>query len=198
MEDASKMLTQEEIDAMVSKTSSKPAPAHRVMPAPAATPAAAAVTKTVATEPTPPSDVKQVPPAKKYGQQEVSGSNGNGHGHGHDECIAAGDISSLHERLAELANRISRLELMVTKIDNSNKNPATQINPATMKAAMQQIQNVSSQVEVISEGLRGTAGYNISKVFKCSSCGEVGVVAMKVKCTKCGQENWWGWWPKKK
>jgi hypothetical protein len=193
MEDASKMLTQEEIDAMVSKTSSKSAPAHKIVSTPAP-----AIFKTVsAAAPSPPSDVKQVPPWKpKGGQHEVP--EGNGHGHSHDECIAAGDINSLHERLGELASRISKLELMVSKMDQSNKNPASQVNPATMKAAMQQIQNVSSQVEVISEGLRGTAGYNISKTFSCSSCGTVGVVAIKVKCTKCGQENWWGWWPKKK
>ena len=198
MEDASKMLTQEEIDAMVSKTSGKPAPAHKIMSTPAPAPANI---RTVAAAPSPPSDVKQVPPWKPKGvQQEAPEGNGNGHGHGHsqEECIAAGDISALHERLAEMANRIARLELMVSKLDTSNKNPATQVNPAAMKAAMQQVQNVSSQVEVISEGLRGTAGYNISKVFNCSSCGAVGVVAIKVKCTKCGQENWWGWWPKKK
>jgi len=192
MEDASKMLTQEEIDAMVSKTSSKPAPAHKILSTPANV-------KTVAAAPSPPSDVKAVPPWKPKGApQEAPEGNGNGHGHSHEECIAAGDINSLHERLAELANRISKLELMVSKMDNSGKSTAAQVNPATMKAAMQQIQNVSSQVEVISEGLRGTAGYNISKTFSCSSCGTVGVVAIKVKCTKCGQENWWGWWPKKK
>ena len=121
-----------------------------------------------------------------------------GGGHSHDECIAAGDINALQERMAEIVNRIARLEVMITKLDNNSNNPATQVNPAAFKAAVQQIQNVSSQVEVISEGLRGTAGYNINKIFNCGSCGSVGVVAMKVKCTKCGQENWWGWWPKKK
>lgn len=195
MEDASKMLTQEEVDAMVSKTSSKTAPSHKIP----STPATAAVAKTVSAAPAPPSEINlqqvNIPKPKAAPSEQPSG---NGHGHSHDECIAAGDISSLHERLAELSNRISRLELMVSKMDNGNKNPAGQVNPAVMKAAMQQIQNVSSQVEVISEGLRGSAGYNISKTFSCSSCGSVGVVAVKVKCTKCGQENWWGWWPKKK
>lgn len=193
MDDASRMLTQEEIDAMVAKTASKPAPAHKIISTPAS-----AVTKTVAAEPSPPSDVKQVVTPARPRQQAPEPASGNGHGHGHEECIAAGDIAALHERLAELANRISRLEIMITRLDNSNKNPAAQINPATIKAALQQVQNVSSQVEVISEGLRGTAGYNINKTFNCSSCGAVGVVAIKVKCTKCGQENWWGWWPKKK
>lgn len=193
MDDASKMLTQEEIDAMVSKTASKPPPAHKIMSTPAAT-----VIKTVAAETSPASDVKQVHAASMPKIAATEATSGKGHGHSPEECIAAGDIATLYERLAELANRISRLEVMFTKLDNSNKNPATQVNPATIKAALQQVQNVSSQVEVISEGLRGTAGYNISKTFNCSSCGAVGVVAVKVKCTKCGQENWWGWWPKKK
>ena len=185
MEDPSKMLSQEEIDAMVGKTASKPAPAHKIMSS------GAAATKT-ATAPA----VNNVQKVTLTPKEEAPAP--AGHGHSHDECIAAGDINSLHERVGELSNRLSHLELLMSKLENGAANPAAQANPAALKAAIQQIQNVSSQVEVISEGLRGTAGYNLSKVFSCSSCGSVGVVAIKVKCTKCGQENWWGWWPKKK
>lgn len=186
MEDSSKMLTQEEIDAMVSKTAGKTAAAHKI--------AAPVAAKTVQADPAASSVIKQVNISRPVVAQEAPCDSG----HSHYECIAAGEINSLHERLGELSNRISKLELMISKIDAGNKNGAAQVNPANIKAAVQQIQNVSSQVEVISEGLRGTAGYNISKVFSCNSCGSVGVVAVKVKCTKCGQENWWGWWPKKK
>jgi hypothetical protein len=184
MEDTSKMLSQDEIDAMVNKSSGKPAPARKIASSSlsASKPAAAATLQNV-------QKISAIPGEEPAGLA--------GRIHSHDECIAAGDINSLHERLGEIANRLSRLELIVSKLDNTN-NPAAQANPANFKAAIQQIQNVSSQVEVISEGLRGTAGYNLSKVFSCSSCGSVGVVAIKVKCTKCGQENWWGWWPKKK
>ncbi len=187
MDDTSRMLTQEEIDAMFSKTPGKPAPAHKVVsaaPAPKVIPASQATA----------SDVQQVSVTRVKSMPEAP----PGGGHHHEECIAAGDINALYERLGELANRVSRLEAMVAKLDGSGKNQTAQVNPAALKAAIQQIQNVSSQVEVISEGLRGTAGYNLSKVFTCSACGSVGVVAVKVKCTKCGQENWWGWWPKKK
>lgn len=184
MEEMSKMLSQEEIDAMVSKTASKPAPVRKIV---SASPAAIK-----------PAEPATVPTVQKVSfiAKEEPGTRGH-HGHNDDECIAAGDIKSLHEQVGEIANRLSRLELMVTKLENGS-GAGAQANPAALKAAIQQIQNVSSQVEVISEGLRGTAGYNISKVFNCSSCGSVGVVAIKVKCTKCGQENWWGWWPKKK
>jgi hypothetical protein len=189
MEDTSKMLSQEDIDAMVGKTAAKPAPAHKIVPG------NSAPVKTVSDAPSLPNvqkvNVANIPAKGAYGPSAHSG-------HSADECIAAGDIKSLHEQVGEIVNRLSRLELMVSKLENSAGSPAAQANPAALKAAIQQIQNVSSQVEVISEGLRGTAGYNVNKIFNCSSCGSVGVVAIKVKCTKCGQENWWGWWPKKK
>jgi hypothetical protein len=189
MDDTSKMLTQEEIDSMVGNSvASKSASVHRV---------AASTTAEVKPKPAAPpvQNVQKVSAAPSPMSADEPASGG---GHSHDECIAAGDINALQERMAEIVNRIARLEVMITKLDNNSNSPSTQVNPAAFKAAVQQIQNVSSQVEVISEGLRGTAGYNISKIFKCGSCGSVGVVAMKVKCTKCGQENWWGWWPKKK
>lgn len=187
MDDTSRMLTQEEIDAMFSKTSAKPAPAHKVVSEPPPARVIPAVQPAAA-------DVRQVNVTKIKSIPEASA----GGGHHHEDCIAAGDINALYERLSELANRVSRLEAVIAKFDVGGKNQTAQVNPATLKATIQQIQNVSSQVEVISEGLRGTAGYNLNKVFTCSACGSVGVVAIKVKCTKCGQENWWGWWPKKK
>lgn len=189
MDDTSKMLTQEEIDSMVTKSvANKPASLHR---------ATASTTAEVKPKPAAPpvQNVQKVSAAPSPRSAEEPASGG---GHSHDECIAAGDINALQERMAEIVNRVARLEVMITKLDNNSSNTSGQVNPAAFKAAVQQIQNVSSQVEVISEGLRGTAGYNISKIFNCGSCGSVGVVAVKVKCTKCGQENWWGWWPKKK
>ncbi len=191
MDDTSKMLTQEEIDSMVTKSvANKPASAHRV----AASAPAEAASKTAAPPTMQRVQRMSVPSSPAPGELPATG----GGGHSHEECIAAGDINALQERMAEMVNRIAKLEVMLTKLDNNSNAPSNHVNPAAFKAAVQQIQNVSSQVEVISEGLRGTAGYNISKIFNCGSCGSVGVVAVKVKCTKCGQENWWGWWPKKK
>jgi hypothetical protein len=187
MENTNQMLSQEEIDAMVGKTSSKPAPAHKIV--------SSTSTATKAASPQI-QNVQKVSVANieaKESQQSASSF-----GHSHDECIAAGDIKSLHDQVSDIVNRLSRLENMVSKLEHSSVPPSAQANPAALKAAIQQIQNVSSQIEVISEGLRGTAGYNVNKTFTCGSCGSVGVVAVKVKCTKCGQENWWGWWPKKK
>lgn len=186
MEDTNQMLSQEEIDAMVGKSAAKPAPAHKIMPA------SSPVKTATAAPPVPNVQKVNVSTPKSAAEPAAQGH------HSAEDCIAAGDIKSIHEQLNDIATRLARLELVVHKMENNAPSPAAQASPAALKAAVQQIQNVSSQVEVISEGLRGTAGYNISKTFSCTSCGTVGVVAVKVKCTKCGQESWWGWWPKKK
>jgi len=192
MEDANKMLSQGEIDTMISKSVTKPAPPHK--------PVAAGVTATKPNPepPPPPPPVANVKRVSAIATEKGTPPDPVTASKQHEECIAAGDINSLHERVAELSNRMSRIELMISKLDGNNNQAASGSTQAALKSAIQQIQNVSSQVEVITEGLRGTAGYNINKVFNCSGCGSVGVVAVKVKCTKCGQENWWGWWPKKK
>jgi predicted nucleic acid-binding Zn-ribbon protein len=115
----------------------------------------------------------------------------------HEICVAAGQINSLEAQLAELSLRLEKVEQTIDEFE-SKSSIANQLSSTELKSTIQQLQSVSSQVEVITEGLRSTAGYNISKTFHCSSCGSAGVIAMKIKCTKCGQENWWGWWPGEK
>lgn len=184
MEDSSKMLTQEEIDAMVSNSASDK-PSRREV---ASSPAATAIKKPVAPVKPVTADIPSPAPAPVVQQQTANA---------HYECIAAGEIHQLSEKVGELSQRLSRIEQAVSRMQNSGTSAASPVPPAALKSAIQQIQSVSSQVEVITEGLRGTAGYNINKTYTCGSCGTMGVVAVKVKCTKCGQENWWGWWPKK-
>lgn len=183
MTDSNEMLNQEAIDALIGKNVSKKAPAHGTI--------AAARTQTVQQPDTPdepPVKMAAQPPPRQYKSSAPAG--------GHEECIAAGEIQAMGAQISELLYRLSKLEAAVSRQEAGAR--PNDINLVHMKAAVAQIKNIGSQVEVISEGLRGTAGYNVNKTFKCSSCNTVGIVAMKVKCNQCGQENWWGWWPKKK
>jgi len=186
MSEANEMLTQESIDALLSKNVSKKAPAHGSM-----APAAAARTQTAQSQ-----DVTDEPVIKMTAQSPRPVKPAAPAG-AHEECIAAGEIQAMGAQISELLYRLSKLEVAVSKQDGNGAKP-NDIPLAQMKAAVAQIKNIGSQVEVISEGLRGTAGYNVNKTFKCGSCNTVGIVAIKVKCNQCGQENWWGWWPKKK
>ena len=183
MTDSNEMLSQEAIDALIGKNVSKKAPAHGTI--------APARTQTVQQPDIPDEPVIKMtaqPPPKQYKSPAPAGN--------HEECIAAGEIQAMGAQISELLYRLSKLEAAVARQESGAK--PNDINLVHMKAAVAQIKNIGSQVEVISEGLRGTAGYNVNKTFKCSSCNTVGIVAIRVKCNQCGQENWWGWWPKKK
>jgi hypothetical protein len=183
MSDSNETMTQESIDALLSNNVSKKAPAHGAV--------AAAKIQTVQPPPSTESPViKMVAQAPRPVKQAVQQSN-------HEECIAAGEIQAIGAQITELMHRLSKLEATVAKNDGRG-GPSNDMASAQGKATIAQVKNIASQVEIISEGLRGTAGYNLNKTFKCSSCNSVGIVAIKVKCNQCAQENWWGWWPKKK
>ncbi len=116
---------------------------------------------------------------------------------GHEICIAAGQINSMGVQLAELSLRLAKIELRITNWENNDDSDHL-TSPAEFKSATQQLRSIRKQVEFITDGLRSTPGYNIGRIFNCSSCGSSGVVAVKVKCANCGQENWWGRWPLRK
>jgi hypothetical protein len=114
----------------------------------------------------------------------------------HENCIAAGQINTLGAQLAELSLRLAKLELRITKLENNDGFNGQ--SPGALKSTIQQVRSISSQVEVITEGLRSTPGYNIGKTYNCNSCRSMGTIAIKVRCTTCDHENWWGWWPQRK
>ena len=184
MSESNEMLNQDAIDALIGKNVSKKAPAHGTI--------AAARTQTVQSPAVTDEPVVKMAAQAPPKQFKSAGSAGD-----HEECIAAGEIQAMGTQISELLYRLSKLEATVAKQDGNGAKP-NDMSSVHMKAAVAQMKNIGSQVEVISEGLRGTAGYNLSKTFKCGSCNAVGIVAIKVKCNQCGQENWWGWWPKKK
>jgi len=123
---------------------------------------------------------------------------GSGHaGHGsHEECIAAGQITYLTDGLHELNARIAKLEAMIANLDNNSGSSSALIKDSS-KIAVQQVNNVAKQIEILSEALRTTPDYNLGKTFSCASCSATGTVAIRIRCTNCGKENWWGYWPKK-
>jgi hypothetical protein len=192
MADLNQVLSQDDIDNMVSKNATKHTPApHSDI---SVEDSSAQVSKTVSISETDdsPNVIKQnpTPPPKMVNETQTTSGK-------HEVCIAAGEIQSLGKQIFELTNRLAKIEASINKIESRSKS-LSDSTITQIKSAAQQMKNVSSQVEIITEGLRGTAGYNLNKTFKCSSCKSTGVVAIKVRCTQCGQENWWGWWPKKK
>lgn len=85
--------------------------------------------------------------------------------------------------MVDLANRVASLEATVSQ------------GAAGIQGILAQLQELSSKVEGMMTGMQGTVGYSARQTFVCSSCQNQGHVAAKLNCTACGEDNWWGWWP---
>lgn len=192
MGDLNQVLSQEDIDNLVTNSASKkPAVPHANLASNDDTPKVVNTISADEVDDTPKViQEKPAPPPKIIHEPPQT----SGH---HEECIAAGEIQSLGKKIADLSSRLAKIENAINKLEKKAQSN-NEVSASQIKTAIQQMRNVSSQVEIITEGLRGTAGYNLNKTFKCNSCKSTGMAAIKVKCTQCGQENWWGWWPKKK
>ena len=192
MGDINQVLSQDDIDNLVTKSvSKKPAVPHADLSSTDETPKVVNTISANIVDDTP-KVIQQNPAPKPKVMNETPQTPGH-----HEECIAAGEIQSMGRKIMDLSSRLAKIENAINKLEKKAQS-SNEVSASQMKTAIQQMRNVSSQVEIITEGLRGTAGYNLNKTFKCTSCKNTGMVAIKVKCTQCGQENWWGWWPKKK
>ena len=169
MSDDNKVLSQEEIDAMLSGGASGNAEAsgqQEAAPPAGASPAPASPQPTAAPPPAPATPVPDT-------TQEI--------------------INRMAERLETLGaamERITQLERALTET-----NAAFRQIHQDFQAMAGQVQLVSSRVEGILDNLKATLGYRAQKTFTCPSCSSHGEVAAQIKCTHCGQQNWWGWWP---
>jgi hypothetical protein len=102
----------------------------------------------------------------------------------------------LEESLADLTERVKKLEMSIENLQKQNIDSPETVKENS-KLTDEQLSRLDEQVADIAEKLKGTAGYNINKTYTCRQCGSVGIVGIRVRCNQCGQEDWWGWWPKK-
>ncbi len=179
MADSEGVLTQEQIDAMLSGGTVEPAAAQS---APAEAPAEAAVEEPVVNlTPTnleeiraaggPPSAVAEPVAAPAAAPAPAPAP-----------AAPAADNGAV----TELANRVASLEATVSQGGTS---------AADVQGILAQLQQLSATVEGMMAGMQATVGYNAHQTFVCSSCQSQGNVAAKLNCTCCGAENQWGWWP---
>ncbi len=178
-----KVLSQEEIDAMLSGGSSDEGDSSdeaepAAPPAAAAEPAAPAAPPAAAPAPAPAAP----PPQPVAAAPALSDEN--------REML--GRMSERLETLGAAMERIAQLERGLTET-----NAAVRLMHQDMQTMAGQVQLVSSRVEGILSNLKATLGYRAQSTYVCASCQSKGEVAAQVKCTHCGKTNWWGWWPSK-
>jgi hypothetical protein len=111
-------------------------------------------------------------------------------------------VSPLQSTVVELSQRLSRVEAVVGRLEQLEKEGAgattmPQVSPAELQAVLKLVHDVSQEVKNISAKLQGTLGYDIYHSFKCDRCGTQGLVATIFKCTGCGHQSWRGWSPKR-
>ncbi len=179
MSSDNKVLSQEEIDAMLSGGSSDGGDSSDAAE-PAAAPDAASAPAAVA-EPAPPPAAAPAPAVAPVAALPD------------DTKDMLNRMSERLETLGAAMERIAQLERGLTET-----NSAVRLMHQDMQMMAGQVQLVSSRVEGILSNLKATLGYRAQNTYVCASCQTKGEVAAQVKCTHCGQTNWWGWWPAKR
>ena len=151
---------------------------------------------------TPADETKTAPKTKAAPAGTAKSAPAHSSSHEIPHTISPNGVASLQAILIDLAKRVAKVEAAMVKSQQLEKTIAeakamANQPPQDFQTVVNQLQELSAQVDGILEKLQSTAGYDIGKTFRCNSCDSQGMVAIRVKCTECGRENWWGWWPKK-
>lgn len=173
-----KVMSQEEIDALVGSEpdpltgAAAPAAAAEAAPAAAAPEAAPAPAAPAAAAPEPappPASAIPVPAAAlPKGAVIVSGSG---------------------SETSDIAQRLTILEATVATLQQT----AGGGNDAAVQALTQQVQALTTQLTQLGPQLQNSLGFGLRGTFQCGSCGIQGAVGSRVSCMSCGTESWIGW-----
>jgi hypothetical protein len=183
-----KVLSQEEIDALLNAS---PPAAAETGPAPAAATAPAApapdsiVVQTVKVFPAPPLNVK-APPAVPAGLDlsalQAKPSAGAPAGTASPDSLKA--IQALEARVARLEKSLQKQEALEKRADA--------LTEAIRKLAGSMPKGLEQKIALMWQGLQNTPDYNLYEKFVCKKCATAGAAQMKARCSKCGNEGWFG------
>jgi len=174
MADSDGVLTQEQIDAMLSGGTIKPAAEQSV--AAEATAAEPVVNLT-------PTNLEEIRASSSPPAAAAAAAAAAAPPPAPGPAPATAAPTADNGAMVDLANRVASLEATVSQ------------GAAGIQGILAQLQELSSKVEGMMTGMQGTVGYSARQTFVCSSCHNQGHVAAKLNCTACGEDNWWGWWP---
>ena len=194
-DDEGKVLSQSDIDAMLSTVPEDPpepkkaAPAvSEVKPPAAEKPAPATAPAAVQTQEAKPAAAT----ASKPSGESIS-----------KEVLTVELIENLESTLADLVKRLTTMENAMERLDSLEKqvgenSGASSAAPANgLEEMKSEVQDLSERMDEISGNLKYSLGYGVGRIFQCKHCESKQLVALHVKCTDCGEETWLGWWPKR-
>jgi hypothetical protein len=198
-EDEGKVLSQSDIDAMLSTIPQDVDPPK---------PKAPAATVQKPSSPVEPAETAAQPaaaaePAAKPVQAQAAAAAPSAP-HKSKEVLTVEIIESLQTTLADLIKRLGkmerameRLELLEGKVAEMGASTGQALPSGELQEIGEKVQELTGQMDEISGNLKFSLGYGVGKLFQCKHCESKNLVALHVKCTQCGEENWLGWWPKR-
>ncbi|MHB8105757.1 MAG: hypothetical protein ACYDG5_09535 [Dehalococcoidales bacterium] len=207
-----KILSQHEIDALLSKNPSKarPKPPARATAAvkPPVMPKPKEVTPPVAppkVTPLPPKEVippekppveaappapppKAVAPPSPLPKAPPAGSATASY-----QNYTSDEVANLKQTIAELVRHVVKLTGAMQRIDRLEDKieqitQVIKLNPDSTTVFERRIDELHRAIDEIRQN-------SVRDEFECSKCHTKQAVAVHVKCTTCGNENWMGWWP---
>lgn len=191
-----KLLTQSDIDSLVSNLSAQPAAAGAEKPAPS--PASAPPPATPKKEEAAAAAGGVVPAAgadspTKYQMKKASLR--------HPEQVEDADadskaIATLTTQNNKLQERITRLEVKIQKLEQMEKvrsGVIAPISPQDFQGLDKKVEQLTEALQDINLKLQSTLGYDIYHQFTCEKCGAKENVSSVYRCTSCGHQTWLGW-----
>ena len=181
-DDEEKVLSQNDIDAMLSTMPEDPPEPKKAAPA--------------VSEEKPPAEEKPAPAPEPAAAATASKPSSR-------EVLTVELIETLESTLADLVRRLSTMENAMERLDRLEKQvaengEASSAAPAKELQEMKnEVQDLSERMDEISGNLKYSLGYGVGRIFQCKHCESKQLVALHVKCTDCGEETWLGWWPKR-
>jgi hypothetical protein len=209
-----RVLSQDEIDALLSKTLPSASPAKAGPPMPT-------VQQIKVTSPPPPpkvvSQTKAAPPppppkANAPAPQPVPVSQGPTPEQVANLCkqIITEQTKDLQKMVQDLQKNEIELTIKVNKLSNPDQRidqleekidqltALVKSSPKAIRALESRIVEIYGLLDAMRQEKHQSDEGRIHDEFQCVNCHSKKLVAIHVKCTSCGHENWMGWFPDSK
>jgi hypothetical protein len=201
-----KILSQAEIDELLSKKSPKPKPRPPV--AKAATAEKPPEPKVVAPppEPTPPPapppqaaapppPPEPAPPPEPLPKLAAHVKLPSGTAGASYKNYSSDEVAKLQETVGELARHLVKISSVLQRVDKIEEKvnqilAFIKLDPESTTQYERRLDEIQRTLEKFIK-----TRPDIRDEFMCDKCQTKKAVAIHVKCTKCGKENWMGWWP---
>jgi hypothetical protein len=202
-----KVLTQADIDALVSKVPPKPAvpkPAAPAVNAPAGAasataaprvaPATAVAAAAGTAAPAPKLEQKPAPVAVQTEKQGIA-LGPMRDGTARYEKYTSNEVSNLQNTVADLARQVAKMTNAMQRLEKAEQKVTEiysllRLDPDATETLGGKLEGIHARVEELA---RHYSDYQ--NEFQCAHCHSSQMMALHVKCTSCGEEAWMGWWP---